>query len=226
MIDQDKDIERQHARGPVGEEVLLTQVEKDHVIIRSRRLYPLYVRFFLHFTAPAVETVRSTGIEVYMTDSRKLPDHWFEYDGYLSHTTPALLSWLEEVKNQGARTPENQDTYTRLHLDQRACPRVYCAFQVVTPDLEADTAITCDISRTGIRLLTRQPVPPPNTMRLRLDFDSFDYPSVCANAEVLWCVEKEPGAWFVGLRFIDLEPKAEETLASYIDFAMMAAVKK
>lgn len=200
-------------------ELLLTEVTPVAIVFQSRRVYPLNARLYLNATSASIEVVRSTGMEIWLTDKKRISAGAFEYTGQISNANEGLIRWLNSVKSQGRPTSENKASYVSLHLDQRQERRTYKAFQVMSPDIIGYKAMTCDLSRTGLRLALYQYVAPHSRVRLALQFDDSNFKPVEVTTEVIWCQEKDKGIFWAGMRYVGLDDETRATIASYIDFA-------
>lgn len=199
-------------------EVLLTEVTVDQVTLRSRRPQPLGVWLYLNATAPTIENVRSTGLKIRLDEARKVGRTTQEYRGTLDKTTPALIEWLQQVRDQGLPNAKNAPSYVSLHLDQRVERRAYRQFQVMSPDIPSYKGLTSDISSTGMRLQVPGELAIGATVRLQLVFDDFNFDDVKVTGEVLWTLMRDPNSWWVGIRFVDLSEQAREAIVGYIGF--------
>lgn len=200
-------------------EVLLTEVADDHLVLQSRRTYPLDVGLYLNVTASTIESVRSTGLRIWLDETRKLGRTTLEYRGHLDNATPALLDWLRQVRDQGLPNAANAQSYVFLHLDQRCARRSQRQFQVMSPDIPGYKGLTSDISSTGLRMLVPSGLTKGAVVRLCLRFDDFSFDDVEVKAEVLWVMARQASDASVGLRFIDPSEQAKAAIEGYIGFA-------
>lgn len=78
-----------------------------------------------------------------------------------------------------------------------------------------------NLSPSGMMVFTEQPVPANAVYQCELDLGKAgqgEAGSLRLGVESLWCQPSEqPGAWWVGLRIIDIEPGHSASLERYLD---------
>lgn len=94
-------------------------------------------------------------------------------------------------------------------------------FRTVSRQLPEYTAVTVDISESGIQLNTRGPLALGTLIDLRIEPEMSDWQALTFKARVSWCKE-EGRTFFMGLEYVEVEEEARERLRELATFLAAA----
>ena len=98
------------------------------------------------------------------------------------------------------------------NTDLRHSPRVTCRYRVVSPDLPHFTAVSSDISQTGLQLETRGPLPLGSVVRLRMEPQMSDWNFINFRARVAWHAQQGQRTHRLGLEYVGLDEQSRSRL--------------
>lgn len=122
---------------------------------------------------------------------------------------PSNREYLAKV-NEGDKTLESLD------IDLSKIARVSKVLRVSSRDLPAYMGLTEELSLSGLRLSTSEPLPLGQILELTIEFDCQQIGTRKVKAKVEWSAHKGDGTCHSGLRFHDLDSITFRKLAQYI----------
>lgn len=115
-----------------------------------------------------------------------------------------------------AKVNEGDKTLESLDIDLSKMARVQKVLRVSSRDLPAYMGLTEEISLSGIRLSTSEPLEVGQILELTIEFDCNKVGTRKVRAKVEWSAHKNDGTCHSGLRFHDLDSVTFRKLAQYI----------
>ncbi len=100
----------------------------------------------------------------------------------------------------------------RREATPRNSERVACCLRLASPDLPGFTALSLDLSQTGLQLRSRGSVALGSVIRLRLDAHLTEWESLHLSARVAWHLAESDGGHLLGVEFVDLDPETRQRL--------------
>ena len=160
-------------------------------------------------------------------------------DGLLSFRSERALNLIEQVvetptplgnmktkldiqsydpanKEYLAKIEDDDKTLESLDIDLSKIARVNKVLRVSSRDLPAYMGLTEEISLSGLRLSTSEPLESGQELELTIEFDCNKVGTRKVKATVEWSAHKGDGTCHSGLRFNDLDSITFRKLAQYI----------
>lgn len=127
-------------------------------------------------------------LRVYLHQSRPLEGGQLAYVGTLQSELPSDALPKAALESSALRRDDRLD----------------CSLRVMSPDLPGYSAISVDVSASGIQLETRSALQPGQVVRLRLETHIAELEFIEVRARVAWCRQENQKAHRAGLEFRDL----------------------
>jgi hypothetical protein len=141
-------------------------------------------------------------------EARSLGSGLFEYAADVGEAPDDFIESIVELLKGGEEGPPSRENEQRSHA------RESCSFQVISRDLEGFKALSADVSRVGIRIVTREKLKKGRHLDLRLEFDDEAFPPLQCGAEVMWSRVHASG-FSAGLRFLDMTAEQHALIERY-----------
>jgi hypothetical protein len=115
-----------------------------------------------------------------------------------------------------AQVDENDPTLESLDIDLSNLSRVSKTLRVSSRDLPLYTALTEEVSLSGLRISTQGPLCVDRLLNLSVEFDCPKLETQKFNTVVEWSAEKSDGTWHSWLRFQEVDSLTFRRVAQYI----------
>lgn len=104
---------------------------------------------------------------------------------------------------------------------ERSSARVGCDLTVSSPQLPGQRVKAVDLSKEGLQAEVSGRMAIGALALLEIEFDTERLPKVTTEAAVQWCSQVEDDRFRVGLQFLSLDPKSQETVGTYRELLKM-----
>lgn len=134
----------------------------------------------------------------------------------LMKTKVDIQSYDPSNREYLAKVSEGDKTLESLDIDLSKIARVPKVLRVSSRDLPAYMGLTEELSLSGLRISTSEPLPLGQILELTIEFDCQQIGTRKVKAKVEWSAHKGDGTCHSGLRFHDLDSITFRKLAQYI----------
>lgn len=114
----------------------------------------------------------------------------------------------------------SESTTNQVAVERRESVRLPKVLRVTSQYIPGFTGVTEDISLTGIRIVTRGPLPVNREIPLILELDDSQAPAMTLKVFVAWTAEKGDGTHQSGLRYVDISEGNLSLISQYVKSRM------
>ena len=132
-------------------------------------------------------------------------------------TTEVLVCSYDSTQGVYRARVANPGTLQKMRIDSRQPRRLAQALRVSSRQIPKYFALTEDISSSGLRLATEEPLAVGSTLEMSLDLDDPTVATLRLRGQVRWTATKGDGSHHSGVRFVDLDRNDGRVLERYIE---------